>query len=65
MSMSEQIKTVRNNLKETQAAFAARFGLDQATISRWENKGIPERGPARMAVERLLADLRRKRKRAA
>lgn len=57
MVTSEQVKKARAGLKESQAAFGARFGVDQSTIHRWETDGIPERGVTAMAVERVLADL--------
>jgi DNA-binding transcriptional regulator YiaG len=58
MPSTDEIRTVRNLLGETQAAFARRFGVDQATIHRWETKGLPERGAARVAVKNVLATLR-------
>lgn len=54
MPTSDQVKAARTRLGETQAAFALRFGVDQATIHRWETDGIPERGTARIAVEQIL-----------
>lgn len=52
-----QIKAVRTQLGETQAVFAARFGVDQATVHRWETDGLPTRGTARVAVETVLERL--------
>jgi DNA-binding transcriptional regulator YiaG len=57
MPTSEQIKTARERLGETQAQFGARFGVDQSTVHRWETKGLPDYGPTRMVVERLLSSL--------
>lgn len=57
MPTSEQIKAARTALGETQAAFAARFGVDQATIHRWETDGVPTRGTTRLAVETVLEKL--------
>jgi DNA-binding transcriptional regulator YiaG len=54
------IKSVRKSLGETQDKFGKRLGVNQATICRWELKGIPEEGPARYAIEQLLRDLRRR-----
>ena len=54
MPTSEQIRAARKVLGESQAAFASRFGVDQATIHRWEIDGPPKRGPARKLVEDLL-----------
>lgn len=58
MASSKQIKSIRKKLGENQTAFAARFGVDQATLSRWETKGIPERGATRIAVEVLLEKMK-------
>jgi DNA-binding transcriptional regulator YiaG len=55
---SEEIKTARLSLQESQEAFGARFGVDQSTVHRWETKGLPDRGAARIAVESLLVSLR-------
>jgi DNA-binding transcriptional regulator YiaG len=59
MPTGEQIKAARKDLNESQAAFGSRFGVDQATIHRWESKGLPKRGTARVAVEKLLDELER------
>ena len=58
MVTAHEIRAARETLKESQAAFASRFGVDQATVHRWEKHGAPERGTARMAIERLLASLK-------
>lgn len=58
MPTKDQIKAARLALGESQAAFATRFGVDQATVNRWENKGVPTRGAAPKAIERLLDSLR-------
>ncbi len=52
------IKAIRSWLGENQTEFAQRFGVNQSTVNRWENKGVPDRGTARMAIERLMNDLR-------
>lgn len=57
MLTNADIKAARKHLGETQTAFAERFGVDQATVHRWETRGLPERGTARVAVENLLKDL--------
>ena len=57
MPENTDIKTVRTRLGETQAEFALRFGVDQATIHRWETDGVPARGTARLAVEKVLESL--------
>ena len=57
MPTREEIKAARLSLKENQVEFAKRFGVDQATIHRWETKGLPERGPARVAIENFLSNM--------
>ena len=54
MATSEDIKSVRAALEESQAEFGSRFGVDQTTVHRWETKGLPERGAAKVAVETFL-----------
>jgi DNA-binding transcriptional regulator YiaG len=53
----EMLKSARDRLKESQAAFAARFGVDQSTVHRWETDGVPSRGAAAKAIERVLEEL--------
>lgn len=53
----QQIKEVRERVGESQETFGRRLGVDQSTVHRWETDGLPTRGPARVAVERVLADL--------
>lgn len=55
--MTISIKEARHRLGESQEAFARRMGVDQATVSRWETRGLPDRGFTREVVERRLADL--------
>lgn len=57
MPTGNDIKAARELLKESQEAFARRLGVDQATIHRWETRGLPSSGTARVAVENLLDDL--------
>ena len=54
----QRIRKARERLGESQEAFGQRCGVDQATISRWETEGIPERGAGRKIAERVLAELR-------
>ncbi len=54
MLTGEELKAVRERLGESQTVFAARLGVDQSVISRWEKRGVPKIGTARMAVENLL-----------
>lgn len=61
----ELIRKARETVGESQAAFGARFDVDQSTIHRWETEGPPARGPARKALERELADIQALKARAA
>jgi len=49
------IKTLRKRRNWTQDDMAKFFGVDKATVWRWENEGIPKRGVARNAIEREWA----------
>lgn len=57
MTSGKSIKATRDRVGESQADFARRFGVDQATLSRWETLGIPARGSARLMVEKVLREL--------
>lgn len=56
MVEAAEIKEMREALGESQAVFGARFGVDQSTVDRWENKP-PKRGPALLALQRLRDEL--------
>jgi DNA-binding transcriptional regulator YiaG len=63
-----EIKKIREDREETQAAFGLHFGVDQSTIHRWEANGITDRGVTRLAIEHVLSELKSsaaKRKRSA
>lgn len=51
------LKKIRGDLCESQTTFAERFGVDQATVSRWESEGPPDRGMAAKLIARVLDDL--------
>lgn len=57
MQNTLHIPTIRKALKLTQADLAAQAGVNIATVWRWENEGIPEKGPARAFLERLASDV--------
>jgi transcriptional regulator with XRE-family HTH domain len=57
MVSRETIRRVRTALGESQAQFGARFGVDQSAVARWETKGLPERGTARIAVSQFIEGL--------
>jgi len=54
----EMVRAARDRLGESQAAFAARFGVYQTTVHRWETKGPPTRGAAGKAIERFLDEIK-------
>lgn len=57
MAHTLNIKTVRDTLDMSQAELAAKIGVDQSTISAWENGGLPKRGLTREAIERRVGEL--------
>jgi transcriptional regulator with XRE-family HTH domain len=60
---AQLIRRARELVGESQAAFGARFGVDQSTAHRWETQGPPPRGPGRMALAAgNRRDLRRTRR---
>ncbi len=48
------VKALREQLRETQAEFAARFGVDQGTVSNWETGKTRPSGPARKIMSGLM-----------
>ena len=56
MSEAIHLPTIRADLGITQAELAQRAGVNITTVWRWENEGIPTKGPARAFLERLAAD---------
>lgn len=48
------VKALRARLKLTQAQLGDAVGVDQSTVSNWEN-GSPPRGPARKLLVKLAA----------
>ncbi len=56
---SDEFKALRKALGDNQTQFAARLGIDQSAVSRWEKRGVPRTGPARMAIEMLTRELQK------
>jgi transcriptional regulator with XRE-family HTH domain len=54
------LKRARKRANETQAQFAARFGVDRSTYTGWEGKKFPSEGTAPLLIERVLAELSQK-----
>ncbi len=48
------VKALRARLKLTQAQLGEAVGVDQSTVSNWEN-GSPPRGPARKLLVKLAS----------
>lgn len=46
------VKEIRSRLGMTQAQLGEAVGVDQSTVSNWENGAAP-RGPARKLLQRL------------
>lgn len=59
MHTSIDLPGIRAKLGLTQAALAERAGVNITTVWRWENEGIPDKGPARAFLERLAEDAAR------
>lgn len=57
MITADRIRSARQSLGESQAAFGERFGVNQSTVDRWETNGAPTRGTARWAIERFLDEI--------
>ncbi len=60
MATSEQIILTRKRLRMTQGELAAHFGVNLATIWRWENNGVPENGLAAKSLDAWIEDHREK-----
>lgn|GEM_PF-3236470 len=50
------IPTIRKALNLTQSQLADMAGVNLSTVWRWENEGIPKRGPARALLDRLYLE---------
>lgn len=51
MAQEIDIKAIRTFRNWTQDDMGKHFGVDKATVWRWENWGVPSRGAARRALE--------------
>jgi DNA-binding transcriptional regulator YiaG len=55
MEQQIDVRAIRQTLKLTQAQLAERMGVDQSTVSNWENGSDP-RGPAKKLLCQLAAE---------
>lgn len=56
MVTSAQLIETRKRLGLSQAELGRHFGVNIATIWRWENEGVPSQGAASGAVAKWVAD---------
>jgi DNA-binding transcriptional regulator YiaG len=59
---ANDLRQMRLELMESQGEFAARFGVDRSTISRWET-ALPQSGPARALINRVMTEYQMRPKR--
>lgn len=52
MQSSINIRKLRESRGWSRRDMANHFGVNLTTVLRWENKGVPNRGPARRAILR-------------
>lgn len=57
MVTAADIRVARARIGEFQFEFARRFGVHQATISKWESDGPPSDGPIALLIERVLKEI--------
>ncbi|PWL17418.1 transcriptional regulator [Falsochrobactrum shanghaiense] len=50
------LPAIRRALKLTQTQLAQMAGVNLSTVWRWENEGLPTRGPAKAFIDRLALD---------
>lgn len=56
MQSDLNIPEIRATLGLTQAELAKSAGVDVSTVWRWENEGVPTRGPARAFLNKLAEE---------
>lgn len=59
MEQPLDVKEIRARLGLTQAQLGEAVGVDQSTVSNWEN-GSPPRGPARILLVKLATPRQRR-----
>jgi len=58
MMTKEAITTLREARGWSQAFLADQLGVDQGTVSKWENGKASPSGPARKLLERFASEVR-------
>lgn len=56
--LATKIRLLRQSLGDNQTQFAGRFGVTQATVSRWESGAMPEPGALAEIAELMETDVR-------
>ncbi len=56
MVTPNDLATARRALDLTQSQLAEKWGVNVATIWRWENEQIPDRGPGRALIVQIIAE---------
>jgi len=56
MTYAFDLKMLRKKLNLTQSQLAEKIGVNLATVWRWENEGIPQRGTARAYLDKLAEE---------
>jgi DNA-binding transcriptional regulator YiaG len=54
------LPAIRRTLKLTQTQLAEMAGVNLSTVWRWENEGVPTRGPAKAFIDRLAIDAKKR-----
>ena len=57
MVTGHDIQSARKKLRESQAQFGARLGVNQSTVHRWETEGPPGDAFTQRAISAALDDL--------
>jgi DNA-binding transcriptional regulator YiaG len=57
MITAKDIRRARKRLRESEATFAARVGVNQSTVHRWEKDGVSKQPLIQLALRTALADM--------
>ncbi|TMP63114.1 hypothetical protein CWB79_22415 [Pseudoalteromonas sp. S1649] len=56
MEQHIDVRALRASLRWTPAHLGEAVGVDQSTVSNWENGMLPRRGPARKILQSLVSE---------